>query len=206
MTKELIRFTHFFFPAFYQQYPKAKYYGTPRHLRRIKDIPWAGSLWDCKNRALWPGIKMRIPRGSEFVDPEPEATNHFSGIHVYHQPTGVLHVDDTINVIDSILAFHPSIATVGLYHVPEAVSAFRLFIDDILNQWTITTLCAAHKSVKECRPNAAPALAELQEVSDLIVYLPLEAAYALYPNATQGKAFKVMEAHENKPLCISAGL
>src|SRR3989338_2874866 len=31
------------FPDFYKNYPNAPYYGTPRHLRNQKDIPWAGN-------------------------------------------------------------------------------------------------------------------------------------------------------------------
>lgn len=53
------------FPGFYQYYPKASYYGTPRHLRRLTDIPWAGSLDDCNIRKKWePDVQMRIPAGS----------------------------------------------------------------------------------------------------------------------------------------------
>jgi len=52
------------FPAFYQLYPKAAYYGTPRHLRRLTEIPWAGNLDDCNVRKKWePDVEMRIPEG-----------------------------------------------------------------------------------------------------------------------------------------------
>jgi len=52
------------FPAFYQLYPKPAYYGTPRHLRRLTEIPWAGSLDDCNVRTKWqPDVEMRIPAG-----------------------------------------------------------------------------------------------------------------------------------------------
>jgi hypothetical protein len=52
------------FPAFYQLYPKAAYYGTPRHLRRLTDIPWKGNLDDCNLRKKWePDVEMRIPAG-----------------------------------------------------------------------------------------------------------------------------------------------
>lgn len=52
------------FPAFYQAYPNAQYYGTPRHLRRLTQIPWAGSLDDCQIRKKWePEVEMRIPAG-----------------------------------------------------------------------------------------------------------------------------------------------
>jgi hypothetical protein len=52
--------------------------------------------------------------GSEFVNPQPETTNHFSGIHVYHTQSGVIHVDDTIDIAFGVMAFHPSLVTVGI--------------------------------------------------------------------------------------------
>jgi hypothetical protein len=52
------------FPAFYEAYPKAPYYGTPRHLRRLTQIPWFGSLEDSVVRQKWePEVEMRIPAG-----------------------------------------------------------------------------------------------------------------------------------------------
>ncbi len=55
------------FPAFYEAYPNAHYYGTPRHLRRLTHIPWVGSLEDCNVRKKWqPEIEMRIPAGKKF--------------------------------------------------------------------------------------------------------------------------------------------
>lgn len=52
------------FPAFYQAYPKAQYYGTPRHLRKLTQIPWAGSLENSNIRTKWePEVEMRIPAG-----------------------------------------------------------------------------------------------------------------------------------------------
>ncbi|CAF4947581.1 unnamed protein product, partial [Rotaria magnacalcarata] len=50
------------FPAFYEAFPNTKYYGTPRHLRRLTQIPWAGSLEDCQTRKIWePEVELRIP-------------------------------------------------------------------------------------------------------------------------------------------------
>lgn len=55
------------FPAFYKLYPKPAYYGTPRHLRRLTEIPWAGNLDDCNVRTKWePDVEMRIPAGFFF--------------------------------------------------------------------------------------------------------------------------------------------
>ncbi|CAF3965228.1 unnamed protein product, partial [Rotaria sp. Silwood1] len=73
------------------------YYGTPRHLRRLTEIPWRGDLTDCNVRKKWePEVEMRIPAGAEFVNPQPESRNHFISVFVYHRASRTLHVDDTI--------------------------------------------------------------------------------------------------------------
>lgn len=52
------------FANFYQSYPNATYYGTPRHLRRLTQIPWAGHLDECRVRRIWePDVELRIPEG-----------------------------------------------------------------------------------------------------------------------------------------------
>jgi hypothetical protein len=44
------------------------YYGTPRHIKNLTDIPWAGSVWDCDVRTKWqPEVQMRIPAGILFI-------------------------------------------------------------------------------------------------------------------------------------------
>lgn len=52
------------FQTFYESYPNAAYYGTPRHIRRLTQIPWVGSLNDCNVRKKWePDVELRIPAG-----------------------------------------------------------------------------------------------------------------------------------------------
>jgi len=150
------------FAAFYTAYPKAAYYGTPRHLKRLVQIPWQGSLDDCKLRDKWsPEVEMRIPAGAEFVEPLPEKSNHFSCVFVFHRASKTLHVDDTIMYSENpgfllklagfkkgSMSFHPSIKGVGLYPHPDAPFAFRDFIKDVLKDWNFDNLCAAHLGAK----------------------------------------------------------
>ena len=150
------------FPAFYQSYPNAHYYGTPRHLRRLTDIPWKGSLDDCHVRKLWePQVELRIPAGAEFVDPQPESSNHFISVFVFHRPSATLHVDDTIvyaekpsfllklfGFKDGAMAFHPSIKSHGLYPTADAPFLFRDWMRDVLRDWPFDNLCCAHLGVK----------------------------------------------------------
>ena len=52
------------FLTFYQAYPQAAYYGTPKHLRLLPQIPWLGSLDDCNVRRKWePDVEMRVTAG-----------------------------------------------------------------------------------------------------------------------------------------------
>lgn len=55
------------YSAFHKLYPNVKYYGTPRHIRKITEINWAGQLDNTENKALlskWaPEVELRIPAG-----------------------------------------------------------------------------------------------------------------------------------------------
>lgn len=42
-----------YFTPFYHCYPHAKYYGTPRHLKKFPQIKWSGSVADPSMRAQW---------------------------------------------------------------------------------------------------------------------------------------------------------
>jgi hypothetical protein len=186
-----------YFPSFYKQFPKPPYYGTPRHLRIEPQIPWAGSMWDCANRQKWlPEVHMRIPRGSEFVAPEPESDNHFSGIHVFHPASKTIHVDDTIMVdepLDGDMLFHPSIFTVGLYHIPESPTAFKDWMTNITIDWDFDNICAAHNGVK--LGGAKQQL--INVISDYgVVFDGLILDYTISPNATQEAIFQAFLKHE----------
>lgn len=59
-----------YFTTFHAMYPHAKYYGTPRHIRMMPSIPWAGDvetgavriLWEPEviKRIIWPVRRLRI--------------------------------------------------------------------------------------------------------------------------------------------------
>ncbi|CAF3746141.1 unnamed protein product [Rotaria sp. Silwood1] len=150
------------FQTFYETYPKVEYYGTPRHLRRLTNIPWAGSLEDCNIRKKWePEVEMKIPAGAEFVNPLPESSNHFISVFVFHHLSRTLHVDDTIVYGDhpsfllkligfkhGTMAFHPSIKGPGLYPTVDAPLQFRDWMKTMLKDWTFDNICCAHTGVK----------------------------------------------------------
>jgi len=173
------------FPAFYEKYPNVPYYGTPRHLRNLKQIPWVGSIAEPENLNRWaPDVEMRIPAGAEFDNPQPESFNHFSCAWVYHRQSRTVHVDDTINyyaesgglsqwVTDifgktGTFSFHPAIGL--LYPTKEAPIQFRDWVKSILHDWDFDNVCAAHVGVRmggskqllaECLEKAEPLLEKL---------------------------------------------
>lgn len=150
------------FNGFFKEYPNVPYYGTPRHVRTLKAIPWAGDVGNCDVRTRWqPEVQMRIPAGAEFVAPMPESSNHFCGLFVFHEPSKVVHNDDTVIVVDhpgillklfgfrhGDMMFHPSIKSHGLHPTPEAPYQFKAFIENIIKDWDFDIICAAHTGNK----------------------------------------------------------
>jgi len=180
-----------FFPDFYKQFPKVPYYGTPRHIKNQPQIPWAGSMWDCENREKWlPEVHMRIPRGSEFVDPQPEETNHFSGINVFHAASRTIHVDDTIMIEPIVgMIFHPTLVYHGLYHIPEAPTAFKHWVSNMIKQWDFDNICAAHNGIQ--KGGAKTKLKNLLSITTPVLDV-LVVDYYLTPDADDEAAYQVL--------------
>ncbi|KAJ3094852.1 hypothetical protein HDU97_007524 [Phlyctochytrium planicorne] len=165
-----------YFPGFYKAYPNVKFYGSPRHLRIFPDVPWAGDLNEESTRKLWePEVEMRIPAGSEFVNPLPELTNHFSCVFVFHKSSKTIHIDDTVsyytdpgfgfrmltNCQDGTMAFHLSITNVGLLPTAEAPQQFKCWVAKLLQDWDFDNVATAHNGFK-----IGGAKKQLQELLD----------------------------------------
>ena len=58
------------FADFHKEFPQAAYFGTPRHLSVITDIPWRGEVMAMKDHFA-PDLECRIPAGAEYVLPLP---------------------------------------------------------------------------------------------------------------------------------------
>jgi len=174
------------FPDFYRAYPHVPYYGTPRHIRKLTNIGWAGNLNECSTRNLWaPDVEIRIPDGSEFVSPEPESSNHFSSCWVFHRESRTIHIDDTliyaenpqwifrlIGISAGYCSFHPSIKGPGLYPTKEAPFLFRDWLAKLLEEWDFDNVCTAHNGnkiggakdmVKKTLSDAEPMLEKLSK-------------------------------------------
>eukprot|EP01113_Clastostelium_recurvatum_P046541 TRINITY_DN8173_c0_g1_i2.p1 TRINITY_DN8173_c0_g1~~TRINITY_DN8173_c0_g1_i2.p1 ORF type:complete len:276 (+),score=80.18 TRINITY_DN8173_c0_g1_i2:103-930(+) len=147
--------------ALYRMYPHAIYVGCPRHLRLMKEIPWAGDLNVCEWRDRWaPEVQMRIPAGAEFVNPLPERSNHFNSVFVFHATSRTLHVDDTILYFEHVpllarlviprgsMKFHFSMKGPGLLPHPDSAFVFRDWMNKLVADWDVENLCTAHTGNK----------------------------------------------------------
>jgi len=152
---------------FHELYPKFdNYYGCPRHKRLNPTINWKGYLNDESIQRKWePEISLAIPAGSDFIDPKPEETNHFSSVLVYHKDSRTIHVDDTITYIppdvgitgallsltgwkSGYAAFHPAMKGAGLLPEIEAPYHFRDWVKGLLGAWDFDNMCTAHMGNK----------------------------------------------------------
>lgn len=171
-------------PAFHALYPAPKYYGCPRHLKKLTAIPWAGDLGCASTRALFePDLAMRIPDGVEFISPKPPASNHFASVLVLHRPSGTIHADDTFNFFVEAnavfkaagikprqLQFHNS-----LKWALEDPLAYSRFLQRLLDEWDFDNICTAHSGNK-IGGAKAELVALAQTVQPLLEKLAAEAA------------------------------
>lgn len=102
---------------------------------------------------LWPK-NCSFP-GAEYFNPQPESTNHFISVFVYHPASKTLHVDDTLLYGKGSVIFPPSMMIDGLYPTAEAPLQFRDWMKQMLNDWNFDNLCAAHMGLKAGGAHAA---------------------------------------------------
>ncbi|KAI9353902.1 hypothetical protein BDR26DRAFT_19047 [Obelidium mucronatum] len=151
------------FEGFHAAYPKVPMYGTPRHLRNYKGIPWAGSVLDEAFLKRWsPELELTIPAGCEFDDPQPESLNHFAGVIAFHRASRFLIGDDTFEtvkkpgLIESMtsglkhgdIRFHPLFPSAQVFlPTPNAPKLFNDWLQGIINDWDFDNLATAHYGV-----------------------------------------------------------
>ena len=121
-------------------------------------ISWSGDLNDpCTRKVFEPDIEMRIPAGSEFVDPQPPTSNHFSNVFVFHPASKTVVQDDTVLYIRDAqllmkifgyrsysMHFHPSMKGPGLHPTEAAPLEFLDWFGQLLRDWDFEHLISAH--------------------------------------------------------------
>lgn len=148
-----------YFEPFHKKYPNVPFYGTPRHLRRITSIPWAGSVSQSDVLEKWAseGVLMRIPDGAEFD--QPAEGNHFSTVFVFHAASKTIHIDDTLLYYDHpgciLRCFGKSHNRMeiwdlkkGLNPTASAPGDFKRFMEGIIRDWDFDNVVTAHMGNK----------------------------------------------------------
>ena len=141
----------------------ATLYGTERHRRKLPALPWTGTpveTWG-DGHPLADVFDLSVPDGVDFVCPDERV--HVASVLARHRPSGIVHVDDTLNVIaapgllgdvlpQSALKMHPMLAK-ALTPEPGAADAYARWARDLAVRWADTpVVCAAHSAVRELAP------------------------------------------------------
>ncbi len=79
--------------------PHARLIGTARHLEAAPELGWeAGVIEEAATQAEFAeDLVFSIPAGLDLVTPDPHV--HAASVLVRHRASGIVHVDDTLNVL-----------------------------------------------------------------------------------------------------------
>jgi hypothetical protein len=155
--------------AAHAAYPKAKLYGTVRHVERFAELPWEPTRTEDPEtaRIFADDFDLSIPRGVELVPDDPNL--HFSSVLAFHRASRTLHVDDTLTTLrlpfflrafdDCVVRFHPTLGKV-LERRAGAAEAFRAWGRELLDRArSVDNVCAAHLSILLARDNPRESVA-----------------------------------------------
>ena len=167
--------------AMHQRYPKARLYGTARHLSRFPDLPWEKTRTEQArlHKLFEQDFEFSVPRGVDFISANEKV--HFSSVLVFHRASRTIHVDDTLMYVRlplpmrvlgfrDILSFHPTLRQ-ALEKRKGAGQDFRGWAEELAEGWRdAENLCAAHTAALTAAQNqGAPLhdriLAALDKVS-----------------------------------------
>lgn len=139
----------------HELFPKAKHYGTQRHLDKFPDLKWEKIKSEDKelHEIYSNDLDFFIPKGVDFI---PEDENlHFSSVIVYHRDSKTIHVDDTLMYIklpkllgffgiSNPISFHPTLAKV-LENEIDATDRFESWFKKFIETCSdVENLCTAH--------------------------------------------------------------
>lgn len=144
--------------AMHRAFPKARLYGTTRHLAKFPELPWEKTLSeDPATHAIFAeDLEFSVPRGVDFVPADDKV--HLSSILALHRASRTLHVDDTftylrlpwpIRLLDPVglLRIHPTLPK-ALEKRAGAARDFRSWVGEISERCRdIENLAAAHTAL-----------------------------------------------------------
>lgn len=173
--------------SMHKRYPRAKLYGTARHLAQFPDLPWQ------KTRTEQPRLhtmfkedfEFSVPRGVDFISANENV--HFSSVLVLHRASQTIHVDDTLMYTRlpmpmrmlgyrDVLLFHPMLF-MALEKRKGAGRDFHSWAKELAHRWRkAENLCAAHSAALTAQENGNASihkriLGALDMVSPILRYV-----------------------------------
>lgn len=145
--------------ATHRLFPNAALHGTARHRRRAPSLPWSAipvEEWT-HDHPLADLFDLSVPDGVYFACADERV--HVSSVLVRHRQSGIVHVDDTLNVLagpgrlrdalpQSSLRMHPLLRR-ALKPEPGAADAYAAWARALASRWADTRIvCAAHSAVR----------------------------------------------------------
>lgn len=141
----------------------ARLIGTRRHLTQLPELRWdTRVIEDRATQAEFADdLDFSIPAGVDFISDNEKV--HVGSVLVRHRASGIVHVDDTINVfvapgiLSAVLpaprlSFHPMLAK-ALQPRRGAADDYARWARDLTRDWAGTpVVCAAHSAVRHLEP------------------------------------------------------
>lgn len=145
--------------AMHRLFPGAMLHGTARHHTRAPSLPWSSQPVEewTGDHPLADLFDLSVPDGVDFVSANERV--HVGSVLVRHRNTGIVHVDDTFNVIAapgflrgvlpvSSLRMHPMLGR-ALQKTAGAADAYEAWARGLAAGWADTRIvCAAHSAVR----------------------------------------------------------
>ncbi|MCA9700869.1 MAG: hypothetical protein KC431_25305 [Myxococcales bacterium] len=132
-----------------KRFPKAKLYGTRRHVARAPQLKWEPIHTEDPELAplFADDLEFSVPPGVDFIPSDEKL--HFSSVLAFHPASRTLHVDDTLltnplPLIGGGVEFHMTFAKV-LQQRPGAAEEFRGWARELIERCReVEHLCTAH--------------------------------------------------------------
>jgi len=149
--------------AMHELAPQARLIGTRRHREHQPDLPWdGGMIEDAQTQNEFSDdLEFSGPNGIDLVTDDSNV--HAGSVLARHKSSGIVHVDDTLNVLaapgilkrylpQSQLKFHPALSK-ALQKRRGAADDFAAWARDLSSHWADTRIvCAAHSAVRRLPP------------------------------------------------------
>jgi hypothetical protein len=168
----------------HELFPRARLYGTARHLQRFPDLPWEEVRMEdtAVHEEFADDFDFSVPRGVDFISADEKV--HFSSVLAFHRTSRTIHSDDTLMYIrmpallrlfglSNAVSFHPTLAK-ALERRPGAAGDFRAWAEQLIEGWRdAENLCAAHTAALLARENHGEPIHErvrkaLEKVGDTL--------------------------------------